>query len=65
MKQQNGAKQQKGYFDFGISVAILALSGLFAYSVSPDKDTSVAEQESPIEVAVNLETGNGATARHH
>ncbi len=58
MKVRNTAKQQKGFFDLGFSLAFLALSGAFAYSIAPDQDDRVAVQEPKIEVVANLETGN-------
>ena len=58
MKKRNTAKQQMGFFDLGISLAILALSGAFAYAVAPDQDDRFAVQEPQIEVVANLEIGN-------
>jgi len=58
MKKRNTAKQQMGFFDLGFSLALLALSGAFAYTITPDQDDSVAVQEPQIEVVANLESGN-------
>lgn len=58
MKKRNTAKHQKGFFDFGFSLALLALFGSFAYGNAPDQDDRVAVQEPQIEVVANLETGN-------
>ena len=55
MKKRNTAKQQKGFFDLGISLAVLALSGAFAYAVTPDEGDRVAQQEPQIEVVASLE----------
>ena len=57
MKKRNTAKQQKGFFDLGISLAVLALSGTFAYAVTPDQGDRVAQQEPQIEVVASLEAG--------
>lgn len=58
MKGRNTAKQQKGFFDLGISLAILALSGATIYAVTPDQDARVTAQEPQTEVVANLEPGN-------
>jgi hypothetical protein len=58
MNKRNTAKQQKGFFDLGFSLAILALFGAFAYAVTPDQDARVAAQEAQTEVVANLEPGN-------
>jgi hypothetical protein len=57
MKKRNTAKQQKGFFDLGFTLAFLALSGTFAYAVTPDQDDRVAQQEPQIEVVASLEAG--------
>ena len=57
MKKRNTAKQQKGFFDLGFSLAILALSGVLAYSATPDQDARVAAQEPQADVVANLEPG--------
>ena len=57
MKKRNTSKQQKGFFDLGISLAVLALSGTFAYAVTPYQDDRVAQQEPQIEVVASLEAG--------
>jgi len=58
MKKRNTAKQQKGFFDLGFSLAVLALSGAIAYAATPDQDDRVAVQEPQIEVVANLDSGN-------
>lgn len=58
MKKRNTAKQQKGFFDLGFSLAVLALFGAFAYAVTPDQDARVAAHETQTEVVANLEPGN-------
>jgi len=58
MKKRNTAKQQKGFFDLGFSLAILALFGTFTYTVTPDQDATVAVQQPQTEVVANLESGN-------
>ena len=57
-KKRNTAKKQMGFFDLGFTLAFLALSGAFAYSVAPDQEDRVAAQEPKTEVMANLETGN-------
>ena len=64
MKKHNTTKRQKGFFDAGISVAILALSGLFAYAVAPDDNAEIAVQEAQVEVVANLETDNRVIDLH-
>ena len=58
MNKRNKAKQQKGFFDLGFSLAILALFGTFAYAITPDKGAMAAAQEAQTEVVANLEPGN-------
>ena len=58
MKKRNTAKQQKGFFDLGLSLAILALSGATIHAVSPDQDARVTAQEPETEVVANMELGN-------
>jgi hypothetical protein len=58
MKKRNTAKQQMGFFDLGFSLAMLALSGAFAYAATPDQADKVAVQEPRIEVVATLETGS-------
>lgn len=58
MKKYNTAKQQKGFFALGFSLALLALSGSFAYAVAPDQSDRTVVQEPQIEVVANLEPGN-------
>ena len=58
MKKHNTAKQQKGFFDLGFSLAVLALTGTFTYAATPDQADRTASQEPQIEVAANLEPGN-------
>jgi len=60
MTKRNTAKQQMGFFDLGFSLAILALSGVSAYAITPDHDDSIAAQVAQIEVVANLEAGNGS-----
>ena len=57
MKKRKTEKQQKGFFDLGISLALLALSGTFAYAVTPDQGDKVAQQDPQIEVVASLEAG--------
>ncbi len=42
MKKRSTAKQQKGFFDLGFSLAVLALAGAFAYAATPDQDDRIA-----------------------
>ncbi len=55
MKKRNTAKQQKGFLDLGVSVALLALFGAFAYAATPNQDDRIAVQEPQTEVVANLE----------
>ena len=55
MKKRNTTQQQKGFFDLGFSLAVLALSGAIAYAATPDQDDRVAAQESQIEVVANYQ----------
>ena len=61
MKQRNTVKQQKGFFDLGLSLAVLALSGAFAYAATPDQDDRVAAQDPQVEVVASLEAGKQKT----
>lgn len=58
MNKRNTAKQQLGFFDLGFSLAILALSGAFAYTATPEEVDKVAVQEPQVEVVATRETGN-------
>lgn len=55
MKKRKTAKQQMGFFDLGFSLAVLALSGAFAYAMSPGQDDKVAVQEPQIKVVAYQE----------
>ena len=59
MAKHNTTKRQKGFFDLGFSLAILALSGAFAYAVTPDSEATAVAQDTQIEITANLETENG------
>jgi len=50
MKTLNGMKQQRGFFDMGISLIILALGGTTAAVVTPDRDeqTQMAQEQQTI-----------------
>jgi hypothetical protein len=58
MKKRNTAKQHKGFFDLGFSLALLAMAGAFTYAATPDQDDRIAVQEPQIKVVANLESGN-------
>jgi hypothetical protein len=58
MKKYNTAKQQKGFFALGFSLALLALSGSFTYAVTPGQGDRTAVQEPQIEIVASLEPGN-------
>ena len=58
MRKHNTTKQQRGFFDLGFSMAILALSGTLAYSATPEQDDMVAVEDPQIEVVTSLETAN-------
>jgi len=47
MKKQNGMNKQRGFFDMGISLLILAIGGTTAAVVTPDHDaqTQVAQEQ--------------------
>jgi hypothetical protein len=57
MKKRNTVKQQKGFFDLGFSLAILALFSAFAYTATPDQDATVAVQQPQTEVVANYQEG--------
>lgn len=59
MKKRNTAEQQKGFFDLGFSLAVLALSGTIAYAATPDQDDRVAMQEPKTEVVAHYQEGEG------
>ena len=66
MKKNQRVKQQKGFFDLGFSLAVLALSGAFAYTVTPDQDDRLAAQHPQIELVSNLQHSDAiAGGRHH
>ena len=58
MRKHNTAKQQRGFFDLGLSMAVLALSGTLAYSATPEQDDKVAVEDPQIEVVTSLESAN-------
>lgn len=58
MKKSNTTKQQKGFFDFGFSLAVLALSGAFAYAATPAEEDRTATQDPQIQVVANLQADN-------
>ncbi len=58
MKNQKKTKQQ-GFFDLGLSLAVLALSGAFAYAVAPEQDDRLAAQDPRTEVVAEITTSNG------
>ena len=57
-KKHDTAKYQMGFFDLGFSLALLALSGSFAYTTTSDQDDKVAVQEPQLEVVASLDAGN-------
>ena len=59
MKKSHGVKQQKGFFDLGFSLAVLALSGAFAVATTPAEDDDATVRDPQIEVVTEIETGNG------
>ncbi len=61
MKNRKKTKQQRGFFDLGLSVAILALSGAFAYTVAPEQDDRLATQDPQTEVVAEVTTSSGET----
>ena len=65
MKKSNRAKQQKGFFDLGFSLVVLALSGALAYAVTPDQEDRFAAQEPQVELAANYQNPDGTVGRHH
>ncbi len=60
MKNRKKTKQQ-GFFDLGLSLAILALSGAFAYAVAPEQDDRLAAQDPQTQVVAENTTSNGET----
>lgn len=65
MKKSNTAQQQRGFFDFGFSLAILALTGAFAVATTPAEDDEVAPRDAQVEVLVNLEADHVGIVPHH
>ena len=55
MKKRHTAMQQMGFFDLGFSLALLALSGAFAYAMTSDEDDRVAVQEPQIVVVASTQ----------
>lgn len=58
MQKHKTATQQKGFFDLGFSLAVLALSGTIAYAVTPAEEDRTAAQDTQIEVAAGHSADN-------
>ncbi len=58
MKTKHYAKPQRGFFDFGMSVLVLALAGGFIYGA----ESSRAEQQSIAAVQVEQDISSGVSA---
>jgi hypothetical protein len=66
--KSNTSKQQKGFFDLGLSVLILTISGAITLSVNHAQDEKIAQQKDEVNIAVGrqsattevavIETGN-------
>ena len=66
--KSNTSKQQKGFFDLGLSVLILTISGAITLSVNHAQDEKIAQQKDEAKIAVSrqsatteiavIETGN-------
>jgi hypothetical protein len=48
MKNQQGINKQRGFFDMGISLIILALGGTTAAMVTPQQDQATVAQQQHI-----------------
>ena len=48
MKKQNGMNKQRGFFDMGISLIILAIGGTTAAVVTPDSHEQMAQEQQTI-----------------
>lgn len=53
MYRHSTLAKQKGFFDFGLSAIILAISGGVAYVATENHDEVQAEQNKPTQVAVS------------
>jgi len=55
MKKQNGINKQRGFFDMGISLIILALGGTTAAVVTPDRteQTQMVQEQQTISTEVH------------
>ena len=58
MNNSKAAKRQKGFFDLGISLAILAIGGTLSYATTPNQDERAATHQSITEVVATIEAGN-------
>jgi len=65
MKKSNRVRQQKGFFDLGFSLVVLALSGAVAYTVTPQQEDRLAVQEPQIELVANYQNSDETAGRHH
>lgn len=61
MKNSNATNKQKGFFDLGLSLAVLALSGTLAYAATPNQEDRTAQQDSQVEVVADVERGHPRT----
>lgn len=59
MNNRNKTKRQQGFFDLGLSLAILTLSGAIAYTAIPEQEDGLAAQDPQTEVVAEIATGNG------
>ena len=48
MEKQTGIKKQRGFFDLGISLIVLAIGGTTAAVVTPDNDQTAVTQEQQV-----------------
>ena len=55
MKKQNTTKKQRGFFDLGISLIVLAIGGGVTAIVTPD-DSEMVAQVQPIHIAAETNT---------
>ena len=61
MNNRNKTRRQQGFFDLGLSLAILTLSGAVAYAAVPEQDDRLAAQDPQTEVVAEITTGAGET----
>lgn len=56
MKKSNTAKQQRGFFDLGISLLVLAIGGTVALSANHAQEKRAALQQQEVEIVTTMQT---------